>query len=121
MIRRILATLGLGRYRQLGANRATDLDARVIDVKGTGESVPAVVIVVRFRNRSGDTLAIESYQIEWPGGRFTVTPRDLRVARHGELERTARLEPRHGDIARLLARSDRAKVRILRARAVPTT
>jgi hypothetical protein len=96
-----------------------DVDAAVLDVKGTGESVPAAMVVVRFRNLSSDHLEVQDYRLDWPGGRFTAAPRDLRVAPHAEVDRTARVEPRHGDLAALLARPDQAKAQVLRARVVP--
>jgi hypothetical protein len=102
----------------VGTNRAPDVEARVLDVRSTGESVPAAIVVISFRNLSADHVEVQEYRMEWPEGRFTAAPRDLRIAPHGAIERTARLDPTHGDIPALLERSDLAKAQVLRARLI---
>lgn len=117
LTRWLVAALGLcGCASASSGRRAAAIEATVVQLNSTGESAPAALVQVRFHNRSDESREIQSYRIEWPGGSFTVDPPDLRVAAHDQVERTARVESRHGDVSQLLKRSSEAKVLILRAR-----
>ena len=97
----LLAALALLGCTSPRANRARDLTSRVVEVRSTGESAPAAVVAVAFRNQSADALEIRSYRLRWPGGTFTAEMRDLLVPPHAEVERKARVDSGAGDISTL--------------------
>ena len=82
--------------------------------RSTGESAPAAIVKLRFRNRSADALEVRAYRLSWPGGSLTGEPGDLRLSPGLEVERSVRVEARHGDVAALLERTLEARVEVTR-------
>jgi len=117
MARSLLSWIALLGCVACGPNRARDMTGRLVTARSTGESAPAAVVTVAFKNHSGDAIEVQEYRVQWPGGTFTPEARELRVPPHAEVERTARLDSRSGDIAALLSRPHDVTIEILRARA----
>jgi hypothetical protein len=86
----------------------------VASARPTGESAPAAVVTLRFRNRSAYALDVRTYRLSWPGGALTTDPDNLRLAPGLEVERTLRVEARHGDVAALLQRISEARLEVTR-------
>jgi hypothetical protein len=97
-----------------GPVRADWVEAAVASARSTGESVPAAVVTLRFRNRSASALEVRTYRLSWPGGDLTTNPDTLRLSPGLEVERTLRVESRHGDVAALLQRMVEARVEVVR-------
>jgi hypothetical protein len=86
----------------------------VTSARSTGESAPAAIVTLRFRNRSAHPLEVRGYRLSWPGGSLTAKPGDLRLSPGLDVERTVRVEARHGDVAALLERTSEARVDLTR-------
>jgi hypothetical protein len=86
----------------------------VTSARSTGESAPAAIVTLRFRNRSAHPFEVRGYRLSWPGGSLTAKPGDLRLPPEVDVERTVRVEARHGDVAALIARTSEARVDLTR-------
>jgi hypothetical protein len=95
-----------------------DVVAEIVEARGTGESVPAAVVDVRWTSRATDTIVIGAYRIEWPGGAFDVKP-DLFLQAGESVVRKVRIDGRAGDLSRLDATSARVIVVAVRGGSRP--
>jgi hypothetical protein len=112
----VSVSLALACCSVYGHGRGGSVTGRLVGARSTGESAPAAIISVAFRNDSADAVDIQSYRLRWPGGTFSAKPHDLRVPPHTEIERTARVDAGNGDIAELLDCLQQAAIEIIRAR-----
>jgi len=87
--------------------------AGLVEARSTGESVPAVLATVVFRNDLETPVSIRSYRLQWPGGSFSASPAGLRIPTHSSVERKLRIDMRNGDVASLLNHPQRANVELL--------
>jgi hypothetical protein len=86
--------------------------ANLVGAKSTGESVPAAVATVSFRNDSATAVSIRSYRLWWPGGTFSADPKGLRIPAHFSIEHKVRLDLSNGDIAALLDQPQQVKIEL---------
>lgn len=110
------ATLALVCYSGCETGLERSVTGHLVGAKSTGESVPAAVATVAFRNDSANAADIQSYRLTWPGGTFSAEPKDLRIPPHSQIERTARVDPRAGDIAALIDRPHQVTIELVWAR-----
>jgi hypothetical protein len=78
------------------------VEGSIVATRSTGESVPAALVIVRLHNPGDATACVGRYTLRWPGGAFTAAPADLCLAPGDAVERTARVDVAHGDVAALV-------------------
>ena len=108
LLRWLSARLTAVRFGATDTGRGESVTGRLVSARSTGESVPAAVVMVVFRNDSANAVDILSYRLRWSGGTFSAEPKDLRVPANTEIERTVRVDSTNGDIAALLVCSQAA-------------
>jgi hypothetical protein len=90
------------------AHATSPVEAVITAVRPGLESVPSVVVEVRFSNAANHPMTVDAYEITWPDGRFAASDVSLALAPGQIATRTARLDGSSPD--RLTTRSATARV-----------
>jgi hypothetical protein len=104
--------LALVCYAAGSAGGEGNVTGNLVQARGTGESIPAALVTVSFRNDSATTMSIRAYRLHWPGGAFSADPKGLRIPAHSSIERKIRLDAINGDIAALLDQPQQVKIEL---------
>jgi len=104
--------LALACYAAGSAGGEGSVTGNLVQARSTGESTPAALVTVLFRNDSATAVSIRSYRLLWPGGSFSADPKGLRIPAHSSIERKVRLDLGNGDIEALLDQPRRVKIEL---------
>jgi len=75
--------------------------AAVVGARGTGESVPATDVEVRWTNPGSEDVVVGTYRVEWPGGSKEIKPDNLILHTRETALRTVRIDASSGDVSSL--------------------
>jgi hypothetical protein len=88
------------------------IDARILSIMPSMESVPYATATLVFSNASGHEVLVKKYRVVWSGGSFAGSHSDLRIPPGGSREWKVRVGPDSGDLQSLLSHPFDARVEV---------
>lgn len=75
--------------------------AKIVEIAASNESVMYYRVRISFDNPTPSSCRFTSYTLVWPGGRKTIEEKPFEIPPGGHRQRTLKVHPNDGDLAKL--------------------